>query len=83
MAPGQDMPWNAVCSGCEYPLRGLGHPECPECGLPFDPGDIHSFRRLGVLSYARKAYSGKAVVTVFILTFIAFLMLGVSGFYLL
>src|SRR5690242_19490405 len=30
------------CLGCDYPLRGLTEPRCPECGRAFDPRDITS-----------------------------------------
>jgi hypothetical protein len=26
-----------LCLDCNYPLRGLAQPRCPECGLEFDP----------------------------------------------
>ena len=29
----------ALCLGCNYPLRGLREPRCPECGRAFDPDD--------------------------------------------
>jgi hypothetical protein len=29
----------AFCSTCDYRLRGLPEPVCPECGQPFDPDD--------------------------------------------
>jgi hypothetical protein len=32
------------CPECEYNLRGLTVPRCPECGLPFDWSDIARFR---------------------------------------
>src|SRR4051794_26855319 len=28
-----------LCLGCNYPLRGLADPRCPECGRAFDPAD--------------------------------------------
>lgn len=28
-----------LCLNCNYPLRGLVEPRCPECGRPFDPTD--------------------------------------------
>jgi len=31
------------CLGCGYDLRGLPENRCPECGLPFDPGDPGSY----------------------------------------
>ncbi len=31
------------CTGCHYNLRGVTHPECPECGLPFDPTNYRTF----------------------------------------
>ncbi len=34
-------PWQ--CQACGYPLFGLAHPNCPECGRPFD---LESVRRL-------------------------------------
>ncbi len=35
----QSTPDHARCIACNYPLRGLPHPRCPECGLPFNPAD--------------------------------------------
>ena len=29
--------WGPRCSTCNYYLRGLDQPRCPECGTPFDP----------------------------------------------
>ena len=29
------------CRVCDYDLRGLPEPRCPECGTPFDPADGH------------------------------------------
>jgi hypothetical protein len=31
------------CLDCDYPLRGLPEPRCPECGRPFDPADPNSY----------------------------------------
>jgi len=28
------------CRVCEYDLRGLPEPRCPECGTPFDPAEV-------------------------------------------
>ncbi|UCG17631.1 MAG: hypothetical protein JSV19_06290, partial [Phycisphaerales bacterium] len=28
------------CRVCDYDLRGLPEPRCPECGSPFDPADV-------------------------------------------
>lgn len=33
----------AKCLRCEYPLRGLSEPICPECGLQFDPTDPRTY----------------------------------------
>ncbi len=38
------------CMNCRYPLRGLAHQECPECGRTFVPGDqrtyfVHEWQR--------------------------------------
>lgn len=33
------VPPSALCGGCNYPLRGLAEPRCPECGRGFDPND--------------------------------------------
>jgi hypothetical protein len=33
------VPDEALCLGCNYPLRGLVSARCPECGRPFDPAD--------------------------------------------
>lgn len=30
---------NSLCLDCDYPLRGLATPRCPECGRGFDPND--------------------------------------------
>jgi hypothetical protein len=37
------VPANALCIGCNYPLRGLTEPRCPECGRPFDLVDRETF----------------------------------------
>ncbi len=33
------------CLGCDYNLRGLADPVCPECGRTFDPDNPATFRR--------------------------------------
>jgi hypothetical protein len=38
-APLFDPRDGALCLGCNYPLRGLREPRCPECGRAFDPDD--------------------------------------------
>ncbi len=38
------VPETARCLVCEYPLRGLPTPVCPECGRAFDPSDPKTFR---------------------------------------
>ncbi len=32
------------CLGCSYLLEGLSEDRCPECGRPFDPDDLNTFR---------------------------------------
>src|SRR5438132_7543943 len=32
-----EAPSEALCLGCNYPLRGLPESRCPECGRVFDP----------------------------------------------
>ena len=44
----------AHCLGCDYSLRGLIDPRCPECGRPFDPADPDSFRTPGFLPRLRR-----------------------------
>jgi subtilisin-like proprotein convertase family protein len=34
---------SATCLRCEYPLRGLSEPVCPECGFHFDPTDPRTY----------------------------------------
>jgi hypothetical protein len=38
-----DLPNHARCIGCNYALRGLVDPRCPECGGVFDPHDAATF----------------------------------------
>lgn len=33
------------CRVCDYDLRGLPEPRCPECGTPFDPAEIPTLGR--------------------------------------
>ena len=33
-----------ICPYCEYDLRGLPEPRCPECGQPFDPNAVIPLR---------------------------------------
>lgn len=82
MDPIAGIPWTAVCLDCEYPLRGLGHHACPECGRHFSPKDHNTYRRLGVMTYTRKLYRGEFVVAAFVILFIAFLMLGIAGLFI-
>ncbi len=37
------VPTDAVCLGCDFRLRGLSGPSCPECGRSFDPNDTTTF----------------------------------------
>jgi hypothetical protein len=36
-------PTEGLCLDCNYPLRGLADPRCPECGRAFDAADARSF----------------------------------------
>src|SRR5688500_289914 len=38
------VPEHAQGLGCEYSLKGLSRPLCPECGRPFIPSDRSTFR---------------------------------------
>ena len=38
-----ELPANAVCLGCGYPLRGLTSAVCPECGRPFSLDDRRTY----------------------------------------
>jgi len=40
----EQLPSDARCLKCGYPLRGLPSPVCPECGCAFDPADPGSYR---------------------------------------
>src|SRR5206468_900133 len=44
-----------ICPLCEYNLRGLSEPRCPECGYRFQWAELHSGQR-GSLS-PRRLYS--------------------------
>ena len=33
------------CQNCDYDLRGSANCICPECGGPFDPADLTTYRR--------------------------------------
>ena len=39
------LPEDVHCLGCDYSLRGLPEPVCPECGRAFDPDDPSTYRR--------------------------------------
>jgi hypothetical protein len=39
----QPRPDTPLCRACAYPLAGLPHPRCPECGRDFDPADARTF----------------------------------------
>ena len=66
------VPDRALCTGCNYALRGLSEPRCPECGRPFDPDDFSTMNlgrplnrvaRFLLRPTGRWAYAGHAVVT--------------------
>src|SRR5436190_23642408 len=47
------LPDSARCLQCDYLLRGLTEPRCPECGREFDPADPKTYAtgpRIGWLS---------------------------------
>ncbi len=44
MSPGLPLSVDRYCHECGYNLRGLVEPVCSECGRPFDPADIRSYR---------------------------------------
>jgi len=67
-----NVPDRALCMGCNYALRGLSDPRCPECGRPFDPDDFATMNlgrplkrvaRFLLRPTGRWAYVGQAVVT--------------------
>ena len=35
------------CRVCDYDLRGLPEPRCPECGTPFDPTEVPALAQAG------------------------------------
>ena len=39
------LPDDALCLTCNYALRGLTSPRCPECGRPFDPDQPLTFNQ--------------------------------------
>ncbi|TWT42054.1 hypothetical protein RAS1_31810 [Phycisphaerae bacterium RAS1] len=39
-----NLPDDAQCLRCGYTLHGLQVSRCPECGRPFDPADLRSYR---------------------------------------
>ncbi len=59
------------CLGCEYDLRGLPEPRCPECGRAFDPQNPKTFL---------KAPVRPTPYSVLVLLWIAPLVLGASLF---
>jgi hypothetical protein len=66
------VPDRALCLGCNYALRGLSQPRCPECGRAFDPEDLSSMNLGRPLNRVARfllrptglwAYAGQFVVT--------------------
>ncbi len=39
----KNLPHDAICINCDYPLCNLPEQRCPECGRRFDPTDENSF----------------------------------------
>ncbi|MEM1109554.1 MAG: hypothetical protein AAGH99_12785 [Planctomycetota bacterium] len=39
-----ELPLNACCHDCDYPLHGLERHVCPECGRGFDPENARSYK---------------------------------------
>jgi len=68
------------CLSCGYVLLGLSEGRCPECGRPFDPDNVCTFRRfprgesrgLVVLAYGWLLVSG-IVIMLFIVGFLGFM----------
>lgn len=68
------------CRKCEYILEGLVEHRCPECGQPFDPDNVVTFRRYlkdprdrqVLLAWLWLAVSG-IVIGWFILQFLKFM----------
>lgn len=42
------------CRGCDYPLKALTEPRCPECGRGFDAGDARTFSHEHAWSTAKR-----------------------------
>ena len=74
---GARIPWTAVCLACDYPLRGLKHHACPECGRVFNPADRSTYRRLPLLTYTGKLYRGELIVIVFVALLLGFITFGI------
>lgn len=59
------IPEGARCLGCDYQLRGLQVPRCPECGRTFDPNSPRSMnlgRRLPVWAKRYLAPHGREML---------------------
>ena len=66
-----------LCVHCDYDLRGLPEPRCPECGTPFDEAATGPQRFIWVRRTDHDAVWGKAAALS------SFAVLGVGMFYLL
>ncbi len=66
-----------LCVHCDYDLRGLPEPRCPECGTPFDEAATGPQRFAWVRRTGKAAVWGKAAALS------SFAVLGVGMFYLL
>jgi len=67
-----DDEFPVYCPKCEYSLRGLSDPRCPECGEPFDRG------RLLVIQYVEYR-SKRNSRTLLRLSVSSFLLIGLIG----
>ena len=59
------------CPQCDYPLKGVSKPVCPECGSAFD------LRKIRIAGYQKRTVASRIAVSLTVLIVIGLLALAI------